>query len=61
MDGYACRQRSRLQECVSENGSRRQGTRKFNNNEYFGKWKEAYPDFIATDFNEAVTWILGGG
>lgn len=34
---------------------------KFNNNEYFGKWKEAYPDFIATDFNEAVTWILEGG
>lgn len=34
---------------------------KFNNNEYFGKWKEAYPDFIATDFNKVVRWILEGG
>lgn len=30
---------------------------KYNNHEYFGKWKDAYPDFIATDLNEAVTWI----
>ncbi|MFB4322493.1 HAD-IIIA family hydrolase [Paenibacillus sp. CR_12] len=34
---------------------------KYNNHEFFGKWKDAYPDFIATDLNEAVTWILEGG
>lgn len=30
----------------------------YRNNEYFGDWLEAYPDFIAKDVNEAVKWIL---
>lgn len=32
---------------------------KFNNNEFFGKWAEVYPDYIAKDLGEAINWLLG--
>ncbi|GAA0342941.1 HAD-IIIA family hydrolase [Bacillus carboniphilus] len=34
---------------------------KYHNNEYYGKWGEVSPDFIAKDFVEAVHWIIQNG
>ncbi|UFU00147.1 HAD-IIIA family hydrolase [Radiobacillus kanasensis] len=30
----------------------------YQNHEYFGKWAEVSPDYIANDFQEAVNWII---
>lgn len=30
---------------------------KYNNNEFFGKWVEVYPDYIAKDLEDAINWI----
>lgn len=32
--------------------------RKYENQEYFGKWAEVHLDFVASNFNKAVEWIL---
>jgi len=32
---------------------------KYNNNEFFGKWAETYPDYIAKDLEDAINWLLG--
>lgn len=32
---------------------------KFNNNEFFGKWAEVRPDYIAKDLKGAIDWLLG--
>lgn len=31
---------------------------KYMNNQFFGRWGEIDPDFVAQDINEAVTWLL---
>ena len=31
---------------------------KYINNEFFGRWGELKPDFIAEDLNEAVKWLM---
>jgi len=31
---------------------------KYINEEFFGRWKEVKPDFIAEDLNEAVRWLI---
>ncbi|WP_043932800.1 HAD-IIIA family hydrolase [Bacillus sp. EB01] len=31
---------------------------KYVNNEYFGRWAQVKPDFVAEDFKEAVQWII---
>ncbi|WP_127595844.1 HAD-IIIA family hydrolase [Paenibacillus lautus] len=39
-------------------GSGKNDLVKYENNEYYGKWLEVSLDYIAEDFNDAVTWIL---
>lgn len=39
-------------------GSGKTALEKYDNNDYFGRWGEIKPDFIAEDFNEAVKWLL---
>jgi len=39
-------------------GSGKKDLVKYENNEYYGKWLDVTLDYIAEDFNDAVTWIL---
>lgn len=39
-------------------GSGKETFDKYINNEFFGRWGELKPDFIAKDFNEAVKWLI---
>lgn len=31
---------------------------KLNNNEFFGKWAEVQPDYVAKDLEDAINWLL---
>lgn len=42
-------------------GSGEEAYQKYIHNEYFGRWAEVTPDFVAKDFNEAVRWIINIG
>jgi histidinol-phosphate phosphatase family protein len=39
-------------------GSGKETYDKFRNNEFFGRWAEVKPDFVAEDINEAVKWLM---
>ncbi len=39
-------------------GSGKETFEKYMNNQFFGRWGEVQPDFIAEDINEAVRWLL---
>lgn len=39
-------------------GSGEEAYKKYKNQEYFGNWSKVQPDYIALDFNDAVSWIL---
>jgi histidinol-phosphate phosphatase family protein len=39
-------------------GSGLKDLNKYLNNEFFGKWAEVKPDYIAEDINDAVEWML---
>jgi histidinol phosphatase-like enzyme len=39
-------------------GSRTETYQKFINNEFFGRWAEVKPDYIAGDLNKAVKWLM---
>ncbi|MDW0118633.1 HAD-IIIA family hydrolase [Sporosarcina thermotolerans] len=39
-------------------GSGMDAYNKYINGEFFGRWKDVTPDFIAEDVNEAVNWLL---
>jgi histidinol-phosphate phosphatase family protein len=43
---------------IVKTGSGLKDINKYLNNEFFGKWEEVHPDYIAEDFNDAVDWIL---
>ncbi|OCA90455.1 hypothetical protein A8F94_00760 [Bacillus sp. FJAT-27225] len=38
-------------------GSGMETLRKYMNNEFYGRWGQVKPDFIAEDFSEAVKWL----
>ncbi|WP_079508625.1 HAD-IIIA family hydrolase [Mesobacillus jeotgali] len=38
-------------------GSGQQAYEKYLNKEYYGRWAEVHPDYIAEDLNEAVRWL----
>lgn len=39
-------------------GSGREHFNKYIDNQFFGRWSDIQPDFIAKDFNEAVKWLM---
>jgi len=39
-------------------GSGKEAYDKYIKNEYFGRWGEVKPDFVAEDLNEAVRWLV---
>ncbi|MFD2042974.1 HAD-IIIA family hydrolase [Ornithinibacillus salinisoli] len=39
-------------------GAGMESLKKYQHQEYYGEWKEVEPDYIATDFVDAVDWIL---
>ncbi|MGV3463849.1 MAG: HAD-IIIA family hydrolase [Heyndrickxia sp.] len=39
-------------------GSGKETFNKYINNEFFGRWGEVKPDFVAENFNEAVKWLM---
>ncbi|MBO0962903.1 HAD-IIIA family hydrolase [Neobacillus sp. MM2021_6] len=39
-------------------GSGEETFKKYSNKEFFGRWGEVKPDFVAEDFNEAVKWLI---
>lgn len=39
-------------------GSGKETFNKYFNNEFFGRWAEVSPDFVAEDLNEAVKWLM---
>ncbi|CAM3394938.1 HAD-IIIA family hydrolase [Paenibacillus lupini] len=41
-------------------GSGEKDLTKYNNNQFFGEWNEAAPDYIAEDLLDAVKWLLKG-
>jgi histidinol-phosphate phosphatase family protein len=38
-------------------GSGKETYEKYINNEFFGRWGEVKPDYVAEDFNDAVKWL----
>ncbi|MEW8972454.1 MAG: HAD-IIIA family hydrolase [Mesobacillus sp.] len=42
-------------------GSGQEACDKYINKQYFGRWGQVHPDFIAEDLNEAISWILREG
>lgn len=43
---------------IVKTGSGLKDINKYLNKEFFGKWEEVHPEYIAEDFNDAVEWIL---
>lgn len=41
-----------------ETGAGKKDIKKYEAGQYFGKYKEAYPDYIAANFKDAVEWII---
>lgn len=39
-------------------GSGKEAYTKYINDEFFGRWKQVTPDFIAENLNEAVRWLI---
>lgn len=39
-------------------GAGKKDIEKYEDGQYFGKYKEAYPDYIAANFKDAVEWIV---
>lgn len=39
-------------------GSGKETFDKYKNNEFFGRWAEVKPDYVAEDLNEAVKWLI---
>lgn len=39
-------------------GAGKKDIKKYKNGQFFGQYKDAYPDYIAENFNDAVEWIL---
>jgi histidinol-phosphate phosphatase family protein len=39
-------------------GSGKETFEKYKNNEYFGRWTEVKPDYVAEDLKEAVKWLF---
>ncbi len=42
-------------------GSGQEAYDKYINQQYFGRWGQVHPDFIAADLNEAISWIMREG
>lgn len=42
-------------------GSGQEAYDKYINKQYFGRWREIQPDFMASDLNEAIRWLLREG
>ena len=42
-------------------GSGQDAFDRYINKQYYGRWGEIQPDFIASDFNEAIRWLIGEG
>ncbi|UYZ23799.1 HAD-IIIA family hydrolase [Mesobacillus jeotgali] len=40
-------------------GSGQEAYDKYINKQYYGRWGEIQPDFIASDLNEAIHWLMG--
>jgi histidinol-phosphate phosphatase family protein len=40
-------------------GSGQDAYDKYINMQYFGRWGEIHPEFIACDLNEAISWLMG--
>ncbi|MBT2636912.1 HAD-IIIA family hydrolase [Bacillus sp. ISL-39] len=40
-------------------GSGQEAYDKYINKQYFGRWGQIQPDFIARDLNEAIDWLMG--
>jgi ribonucleotide monophosphatase NagD (HAD superfamily) len=38
-------------------GAGEEAFKKYKNQDYYGKYAQVSPDFVASDFNDAVTWI----
>jgi histidinol-phosphate phosphatase family protein len=41
-------------------GSGRMTFEKYKNNQFYGRWGEVKPDYVAENFNDAVKWLLSG-
>jgi hypothetical protein len=39
-------------------GSGKENFEKYKNNEFFGRWGDVKPDYVADDINEAIRWLL---
>lgn len=42
-----------------QTGSGQEAYEKYINKQYFGRWGQIQPDFIASDLNEAINWLMG--
>lgn len=46
------------QKILVKTGSGKETFDKYKNNQFYGRWGEVTPDYVAENFNEAVKWLM---